>query len=70
MKTGRRTEAVKRARIPAWIQDKANQAMWNDKFIRKLKKNYENLDTAIALILGDQQLSQLCVPKIIDPHRT
>lgn len=64
IKAGRRTGAVKGARIPAWIRDKANQSKWNDQFIGILKRDYVNSDVAISTILRDERLSQLCATKI------
>jgi len=64
IKTGRRTRAVKGARIPAWIRDKANQNRWNNQFTRILKRDYMNSDVAISTILRDERLSQLCATKI------
>jgi len=63
-KTGRTTEEVKGVRIPAWTQDTANQCKWNDQFIGILKRDYLNSDAAIAAILRDRRLSQLCAMKI------
>jgi len=38
--------------------------MWNDKFIEILKEKCAKLDAAIATILKDQRVSQLCATKI------
>jgi hypothetical protein len=64
IKAGMRTGAVKGARIPAWIEDKANQDKWNKEFIGILKRDYVNSDTAISTLLRDELLSQLCATKI------
>ena len=63
-KARRRTGAVKHARIPAWIGDKANQSKWNDQFIGILKRDYMNSDVAVSTILRNEWLSQLCATKI------
>jgi hypothetical protein len=64
IRAGRRTRAVKGARFLAWIEDKANQDKWNEKFIEILKRDYVNIDTPISTLLRDQRLSQLCATKI------
>jgi hypothetical protein len=33
IKTGGRTREARRARVPAWIRDTANQSRWNYAFI-------------------------------------
>ena len=60
----RRSGAVKRARIPAWIKDKANQRKWNDKFIGILRRDYVNVDLTIPAILRNELLARLCATKI------
>ena len=64
VKTGRKTRGIKGARVPAWIQDKADQSRWNDRFTGILKRDYLNSDAAIPSILSDKRLAQLCATKI------
>ena len=52
--------------VPAWSQDTANQARWNEQFIAILKRDYGNSDAAISAILRDALLSQHCATKIRD----
>jgi hypothetical protein len=63
-KTGRRTGAVRGARMPSWKTDKKNQRKWNGQFIRILRRDYLNSDSAISAILGNQRLSEICATKI------
>ena len=64
VRTGRRISEVKGARVPTWIQDKADQSIWNDRFVGILKRDYKNSDAVISTILSDQRLSLLCATKI------
>src|SRR5271154_2325066 len=63
-KAGRRTRAVRGARMPSWISDKENQTKWNGIFVDILKRDYRNADAAISAILSDGRLSQLSATKI------
>lgn len=62
--TKRRTGTISGARMPSWITDKKDQRKWNGQFIRILRKDYLNLDSAISAILGNERLSQICATKI------
>jgi hypothetical protein len=63
-KVRRRIRKTSRARIPAWIRDKADQNKWNDEFIRILKRDYQGADATISAILSDELLSQRCATSI------
>jgi len=63
-KARRRTKSVRGARMPSWKTDKENQRTWNGQFIRILKRDYLNSDSAISAILGNGELSGMCATKI------
>ena len=63
-KTKRRTGTISGARMPSWIIDKEDQRKWNGQFIRILKKDYLNSDSAISSILSNERLSQICATKV------
>jgi hypothetical protein len=63
-KVRRRIRKTGRARVPAWIRDKARQSKWNNEFIAILKRDYQGSDATISAILSDELLSQRCATRI------
>jgi len=63
-KNGRQTASDKVGREPDWINDTANRAEWNGRFIEILKRDYGNSDSTILAILSNEELVQYCPEKI------
>jgi hypothetical protein len=63
-KARRHIRSTEVGRAPAWINDTANQAEWNRRFMSLLKRDYENLDPDISAILSNEKVAQECAVKI------
>jgi hypothetical protein len=63
-KIGRQSASVKVGRMPTWINDTADQAQWEARFIGILKRDYGNSDSTISAILRNEELVRICAVKI------
>src|SRR5258708_3850792 len=60
-----RTKTAKTARsVRAPGRSNKHSGAWNDRFLKILKRDYRNLDPAVASILKNTRVAQICAPLV------